>query len=316
MLHYLLRRLIAIVPVLLLVSLIVFAAMRFLPGDVVLALLQDAGSFPPDKMAQFRQELGLDRPFPEQYLTWLGGVLRGDLGNSLYSNRPVLGEIVRTFPITLELVLAGLVLSLCIAIPLGIVSAVRQDSGLDYLSRLIAICGLSFPDFWLGTLTILGLSLFFGYLPPITFISPFQNPWANVQQVIFPSIILGFRISAITNRMVRSSLLEVLRQDYVRTARSKGLRERTVIIRHALKNAFIPILTVIGSLFGRLLGGSIVLETVFLIPGMGRLVYDAVFKRDYPMVQGIVLTMTLVMITANLLVDLAYSWIDPRIRYR
>ena len=314
--QYLLRRLVAVVPVLFLVSLVIFAAMRILPGDVVLAMLQDAGSFPPDKMAQFRQELGLDRPFPEQYVTWLGGALRADLGNSLYSNRPVLGEILRTIPITLELVLCSLALSLVIAIPLGIVSAVRQDTGVDYLSRLVAISGLSFPDFWLGTLTILGLSLFFGYLPPITFVSPFQNLWANIQQMVFPSLILGFRISAITNRMVRSSLLEVLRQDYVRTARSKGLRERTVIVRHALKNAFIPILTVIGSLFGRFLGGSIVLETVFLIPGMGRLAYDAVFRRDYPMVQGVVMTMTLIMITANLLVDLAYSWLDPRIRYR
>lgn len=316
MTRYLIGRLVAVIPVLFIVSVVIFSLMRLLPGDVVLSMLQDAGSFPPEQMARYRQQLGLDEPFVTQYLNWIGGALHGDLGNSLYTTQPVLADILRTWPVTLELVLLSFVVSLLIAIPLGIVSAVRQESKLDYLSRLIAIGGLSFPDFWLGTLVILVLSLVFGYLPPITWVSPFTDPWGNFQQMIFPALILGFRMSAITNRMVRSSLLEVLRQDYVRTGRAKGLREQTVVIRHALKNAFIPVLTIIGALFGRFLAGSIVIESIFLIPGMGRLIFDAVFRRDYPLVQGIVLTTTLVMIAVNLLVDLAYSWLDPRIRYR
>jgi peptide/nickel transport system permease protein len=313
---YIFGRLGASIPVLFLVSLLIFSVMRILPGDVVLSLLQEAGSFPPEQMARYRQTLGLDQPFLTQYWSWLGNALRGDLGSSLYSGRSVAGEIMRTLPITFELVNVGFLLSLVIAIPLGIVSAVRQGSKADYLSRLIAIGGLSFPDFWLGTLTILGLSLYFGYLPPIAFVPPTENLWANVQQMVFPSLILGFRMSAITNRMIRSSLLEVLRQDYVRTARAKGLREWPVIGRHALKNALIPALTVLGSLFGRFLAGSIVLEGLFLIPGMGRLTFDAVIRRDYPMVQGIVLVMTCSMLLVNLLVDITYSWLDPRIRYR
>lgn len=312
---YFARRLFQGVLVLFLVSFVVFSLVRLLPGDAILMQLDQAAAPTPENLAKARQELGLDRPFLEQYRVWISGVLRGDLGNSLTSRRPVLHELLKRINLTSHLAIMSLLIALLIALPVGVIAAVRQDTFVDYCGRLFAILGLSLPDFWLATVTITFLAIWFRWMPPIGFAPIWAEPTRNVSQLLLPALIIGARLAAVSMRMTRSSLLEVLRQDYIRTAWAKGLRERVVITKHAFKNAFIPVITIIGQQFSVLLGGTVIVEFIFLQPGVGSLMLDAVVLRDYTLIQGAVLFFAAVTVVMNLLVDLSYAWLDPRIRY-
>lgn len=315
--QYILRRLLLAVPVLLGLSLAIFGSIRLVPGDVIVSMTADAGNVPEAQKEELRQQLGLDEPFVTQYVGWLGGMLRGDFGTSLWRGTPVIQELRRTLPITLELATLALAIAIVVAIPIGVISAARQDTWMDYVGRLFSIGALSMPDFWLGTMAMLYLSLWFGWIPPIGegFRSLFEDPSINLQLIFLPALILGIRLSAGAMRMTRSAMLEVLREDYIRTAWSKGLRERSVVMRHALRNGMIPVITIFGAQLGFLLGGSVVMETLFGLPGMGRLTLEAVRLRDYPVVQANVMVIGTIVVLLNLLVDVTYGWLDPRIRY-
>lgn len=313
---YIARRIAQGLLVLWLVSFAVFSLVRILPGDAVLMQLDAAAAVTPEQLARARQELGLDRPFLEQYRTWMIGVAHGDLGRSLITRRPVTQELGKRISLTSHLAVMSMIVALLIAMPIGVLAAVRQDTPADYVGRLGAILGLSLPDFWLATVAITFLAIWFHWIPPVGFAPIWQDPARNLSQLLIPALIIGARLAAVSMRMTRSSLLEVLRQDYVVTARAKGARERTVIIRHALKNAFIPVVTIIGQQFSVLLGGTVIVEFIFLQPGVGSLLLDAVLLRDYTVIQGAVLFFAAVIVAMNLLVDLSYSWLDPRIRYR
>jgi peptide/nickel transport system permease protein len=313
--HYITRRVLQGLLVLFLVSFLVFSLVRILPGDAILMQLDQAAAPTPENLEKARQELGLDRPFLEQYRTWMAGVLRGDLGYSLTSRRPVSQELLKRVSLTSHLAVLSLLIALLIALPIGVLSAVRQDTVADYCGRLFAILGLSLPDFWLATVVITFLAIWFRWIPPIGFAPIWVDPARNLSQLLIPAVIIGARLAAVSMRMTRSSLLEVLRQDYIRTARAKGLRERAVIVGHAFKNAFIPVITIIGQQFSVLLGGTVIVEFIFLQPGVGSLMLDAVQLRDYTLIQGAVLFFATVIVVMNLLVDLSYAWLDPRIRY-
>ena len=313
--HYIARRALQGLLVLFLVSFVVFSLVRLLPGDAILMQLDQAAAPTPENLERARQELGLDRPFLQQYATWIGGVLRGDLGYSLTSRLPVLQELLKRINLTSHLALMSLVIALAIAIPVGVLSAVRQDTVADYLGRLLAILGLSLPDFWLATVVITFLAIWFRWIPPIGFAPIWVDPARNLSQLLLPALIIGARLAAVSMRMTRSSLLEVLRQDYIRTAWAKGLRARVIIVKHAFKNAFIPVVTIVGQQFSVLLGGTVIVEFIFLQPGVGSLMLDAVVLRDYTLIQGAVLFFATVTVVMNLLVDLSYAWLDPRIRY-
>lgn len=312
---YIVRRVLHGIFVLFLVSFVVFSLVRLLPGDAILMQLDQAAAPTPENLQKARQELGLDRPFLEQYRVWISGVLRGDLGNSLTSRRPVLQELLKRINLTAHLAIMSLTIALLIAIPVGVLAAVRQDTMADYLGRLFAILGLSLPDFWMATVAITFLAIWFRWMPPIGFAPIWLEPARNLSQLLLPALIIGARLAAVSMRMTRSSLLEVLRQDYIRTAWAKGLRERVVIVKHAFKNAFIPVVTIIGQQFSVLLGGTVIVEFIFLQPGVGSLMLDAVVLRDYTLIQGTVLFFAVVTVVMNLLVDLSYAWLDPRIRY-
>ena len=251
-----------------------------------------------------------------QFGTWLWGVLRFDFGTSLWSGRPVVEELLIRLPLSLELAFAATLVSVLIAIPCGMLSAVRQDTWVDYVIRVISIGGLAIPSFWVGILCILFLVIYFGWGPPLEYTPPWVDPWANFQQMVWPVVTVGYRYAAVTTRMTRSTVLEVLREDYIRTAWAKGLRERAIVVRHALKNAMLPVITLIGTEFAFLIGGLVVTETVFTLNGVGRFVVDAVARRDYPVVQALVFLIAFGFVIVNLLVDLTYAWFDPRIRYR
>lgn len=311
--QYILRRLLLVIPVAVGVSMLVFGLIRFVPGDAVLTSLGNQADR--RTVEELRHQLGLDRPAVVQYADWVSHSLRGDFGTSLINKKPVSQQIMSRLPITAELAVLALFFSTVIGVPLGVISAVYQDRPVDHLLRLVNIVGLSVPSFWLGTLLILLPSIWFGWVPPFRYISFAQDPWANIQQFIFPAIAIGYASSASVGRMARSSVLEVLRQDFVRTARSKGLSERRIVLRHVLKSAFIPVLTIIGLQAGYLLAGSVIMEQIYALPGLGRLVVDSIFTRDYPVVQAVVVLMACVYVLVNLLVDLMYAWLDPRIRY-
>jgi len=313
---YIARRILQGLLVLWLVSLAVFSLVRILPGDAVLMQLDQAAAPTPETLERARHELGLDRSFGEQYVTWMAGVVRGDLGRSLISRRPVTQELLRRVSLTSHLALMSMLVALLIALPIGVLSAVRQDTTGDYVGRVFAVLGLSLPDFWLATVTITFLAIWFQWIPPIGFAPIWEDPARNLSQLLIPALIIGARLAAVSMRMTRSSLLEELRQDYIVTARAKGNRERAVILRHAMKNAFIPVVTIIGQQFSVLLGGTVIVEFIFLQPGVGSLILDAVLLRDYTLIQGAVLFFAAVIVTMNLLVDLSYTWLDPRIRYR
>jgi peptide/nickel transport system permease protein len=315
---YITKRLLLIVPTLLGVAALVFFIMRVIPGDVTLLILggDQAGRVDPAQIAAMQHQLGLDQPLLVQFGAWLWGVLRFDFGTSLWTGQPVLQELLIRLPLSLELALLASMVSVLIAIPLGMLAAVRQDSWIDYAVRVVSIGGLAIPSFWIGILCILLLVIYFGWGPPLEFTPPWVDPWANFQQMVWPVVTVGYRYAAVTTRMTRSTVLEVLREDYIRTAWAKGLRERVVVIRHALKNAMLPVITLIGTEFAFLIGGLVVTETVFTLNGVGRFVVDAVAHRDYPVVQALVFLIAFGFVIVNLLVDLTYAWFDPRIRYR
>jgi len=302
--------------VLWLVSLAIFSLVRILPGDAVIMQLDQAAAPSPETLARARQELGLERPFLAQYRTWITGALHGDLGRSLITRRSVTSELGKRISLTSHLAVMSIVVALLIALPIGVLSAVKQDTASDYLARFFAVLGLSLPDFWLATVVITFLAIWVQWIPPVGFAPLWEDPARCLGQLLIPALIIGARLAAVSMRMTRSSLLEVLRQDYIRTARAKGARERAVIVRHAMKNAFIPVVTVIGQQFSVLLGGTVIVEFIFLQPGVGSLMLDAVLLRDYTLIQGAVLFFAAVIVVTNLLVDLSYAWLDPRIRYR
>jgi peptide/nickel transport system permease protein len=302
--------------VLLLSSLIVFGLMRVMPGDALIALMGESGNVGEKELAKLRKGLGLDRHYYEQYLLWLWQMVTLSPGDSIFTNEPIPVALRKAIPVTLELATLALILGLVIAIPIGVLSATRQDTTPDYAGRVVAVSGLSLPDFWLGTLVITFAALWFRWIPPIGYVSFWDSPWRNLQQFLLPAAVLGFRLSAATMRMTRSTVLEVLREDYVRTAWAKGLGGRIVVYKHALKNALIPVVTIVGGQLGTLLAGTVVVETIFALPGMGRLTVEAILYRDYPVVQTNVMLVAGTLVTLNLLVDLTYAWLDPRIRYQ
>jgi peptide/nickel transport system permease protein len=315
MYKYVLRRMFLAVPVLLLSSLIVFGLMRVMPGDALTVLMGESGNISEKELAKVRKELRLDLPYYQQYGLWLWQMMSLRPGDSLLTGEPITVSLRKAIPVTLELAALAMVLGLVIAIPIGVLSATRQDTASDYAGRVVAVSGLSFPDFWLGTLVITFAAIWFHWIPPIGYTSLWDSPWRNLQQFLLPAAVLGFRLSAATMRMTRSTVLEVLREDYVRTAWAKGLGGRIVVYKHALKNALIPVVTVIGGQLGVLLAGAVVIETIFALPGMGRLTVEAILYRDYPVVQTNVMLVAATLVTLNLVVDLTYSWLDPRIRY-
>ena len=312
---YIARRILQGLLVLWLVSLLVFSLVRILPGDAVIMQLDQAAAPTPEVLKRARQELGLDRPFLAQYRTWMAGAAQGDLGRSLITRRPVTQELLKRINLTIHLAVLSSIIALLIALPIGVLSAVRQDTASDYLGRLFAILGLSLPDFWLATVAITFLAIWFQWLPPIGFAPLWEDPARCLSQLLIPALIIGARLAAVSMRMTRSSLLEVLRQDYIRTARAKGARERAVILRHALKNAFIPVVTLLGPMFAAVGTGSFFVESIFRVPGMGRFFVLSMTGRDYPMIMAVVLSYGAFLAVMNLLVDLAYGALDPRIRY-
>ena len=318
---YILRRVLLVIPSVFVLTLLVFGMVRLLPGDVVDTIAAQlsggrGGEIDPALKEKIRQDLGLDQPIYIQYFVWISEIVRGDLGASLLTKIDIVEDIKRRFPITFELVIFTLVLMVLWGLSIGIFSAVRQDSWMDYVLRSVAILGLSVPFFWTAVLLLLFGSLWFNWSPPWGVNEFFDDPWLNIQQFFFPAMILAVSQGSQVARMTRATVLEVMRQDYIRTARAKGLVDRAILVRHALKNAMIPVVSLIGINFAFALGGTVVLEQIWGLPGMGQLMLAAIKQRDYPVIQGVILfTGTLVMII-NLLVDLSYGWLNPRIRYR
>ena len=306
------RRMIYLIPTLIGISLIIFVLMRVVPGDVAAIMLGDYAN--PRDVRELNETLGLDKPVIVQYMDWMWGLLRGNPGVSLYNGKPVLDELLRAVPVSLELAILGVLFSIALGMPLGLISAVKHDTGADQLSRLVSVLGISIPNFWLAILMLTFLALWFNWNPPVYYKSLFESPLENLQQMLIPMVTLGMFQMALVARMTRSSLLEVLRQDYIRTARSKGLSEQMVIYRHALKNALIPVVTVVGLNFGVLLGGIVVIEQITGVPGVGRLTLHAIDRRDFAQIQINVLFFGAVYAFSNLVVDIIYGYLDPRIR--
>jgi peptide/nickel transport system permease protein len=318
--EYAIGRLLLFIPTLLAATVLVFALFWIVPGDPALTILAggegDSGTVSPEQLEQLRQTLGLNRPLYVQYASWLWSVLRGDLGMSLWYKTPVWEQLKDRFLVTMELALMAMLLAFWVAVPLGITSAVKQDTGFDYLSRVFSTIGIALPTFWLGILIVYALATFFQWLPPLGYATLWDDPLLNLQQLIFPALTLAFHDLAFTARVTRSSMLEVMREDYLRTARAKGLLEILVIGRHALKNALLPVVTVSGYQFARLLGGVIIVESIFVVPGMGTLLIDSIVHRDFIVIQAIVLLIAAVVLSLNLVIDLLYGVLDPRIRYQ
>jgi len=315
---YLARRLVALIPTLLLASIIVFVTIRLIPGDVIDLMLSqnDIGA---DKKSreQITAALGLDKPMPTQYLSWLGAItLHGDLGRSLWQNTPVTELLAERLPVTFELGLLALLVALAIALPIGTYSALRQDTRGDYIARSFSILLLAIPSFWLGTMVMVFPSIWWGWSPEVSYTRFSADPWQNLKQMALPAIVLGSGLSAITMRLLRTMMLEVLRQDYIRTAWAKGLPETLVVLRHAFRNALVPVITLIGLQAPFLIGGAVIIEQIFVIPGMGLLLLDAVTQRDYPIITGVFLVVGVAITLINLLVDLSYGVLDPKVRYR
>jgi peptide/nickel transport system permease protein len=312
MLSFITRRALTAIPTLLIVTLMVFAIQRMLPGDPALIL---AGEQRDPQVIEFiRQKYRLNDPIPVQYVAWLGQILQGDLGFSVRTNQSVGELLLQKLPVTIELALLSVLVALLIAVPLGIIAAVKQNTAIDYASTVFALSGLSIPNFWLGIMLILLVSVTWKLLPASGYVSLAEDPLGNLQRMIMPAFVLGTGLAAVLMRQIRSSMLETLRADYVRTAAAKGLSRRTVIVRHALRNALIPAVTILGLQMGALLSGAVLTEQVFTIPGFGKLAIDAVFNRDYAVVQGIVLITSVGYISINLLVDICYGLLNPRIK--
>jgi peptide/nickel transport system permease protein len=309
-----LRRLIATIPVLLLVTAGVFALIHLTPGDPIDAMM--AESVDDAVKREMRRELGLDRPLYLQYATWMGRLLQGDLGRSIRNSEPVIQNVGRRIRPSLQLAGLAMAISLLVATPIGILSAARRNSALDRVGTSFALFGICMPNFLIALLLIFVFGVTLRWLPISGYVDPLEEPWDGLRSLALPAITLGLALAAVITRTLRSSMLEALSEDYIRTARAKGLSDGAVIRRHALKNALIPVVTVLGLQLGTLIGGAVITEYVFALPGVGRLVVDAVFARDYPLVQGVVLLIAVGFIVSNLMVDLLYGWIDPRIRHR
>jgi peptide/nickel transport system permease protein len=315
---YIVRRLLALIPTLFFASLIVFVTVRLIPGDIIDMMLSQ-NDIAADKFSrdQLVAALGLDKPIWNQYLSWIGNILlSGDFGRSLWQNTPVSELLLARLPVTFELAAMALVVALIVAIPIGAYSAMRQDTAGDYIGRSFSILMLAVPSFWMGTMVMVFPSIWWGWSPDVKFVPFTQAPLHNLKQMIIPAIILGTALSAVTMRLTRTMMLEVLRQDYIRTAWAKGLPEKLVVARHALKNALIPVVTLVGLQAPVLLGGSVIMEQIFVIPGMGLLLLDAVNQRDYPIITGVFLIVGVAVMLINLLVDLSYGLLDPKVRYR
>lgn len=312
---FLLRRALSTLGGALTVSVLIFVLIRFVPGDAVTLWMGQEGSMTPEVQATLRKLFGLSDPVHIQYFHWLGDLLHGDLGYSLRSHLPVVTLLAQTIPVTAELSLLAVALAALVALPLGVLSAVRRNTPLDLLVRLLGLVGLSMPNFWIGVLFIMVTSSYFKWLPPLNYASPAKDLGANLQQMVMPSVALALPLMAVLMRMTRSVLLEVIGQEYIRTARAKGLKETTVLTRHAMRNALIPIITVIGIQLGRLLGGAVIMEQIFGLPGMGSLLVSSIVERDYAVVQGTVLTMGLLFIFVQVVVDTSYAYVDPRVRF-
>jgi peptide/nickel transport system permease protein len=314
--EYVLRRVAYFVAVLFIVTLVTFSVALLLPGDPALAYIGEANMRDTAMYETMRKELGLDQAIPIQYAKWLARALRGDLGRSIRTREPALEGLLARFPVTLHLTAMAMIVALLIAVPVGIVSAVRPNSRADRAGTVLAMSGVAIPDFWLGIMLIYVFSVWIKVLPPSGYVPISQGLGPSLLSMLLPAFSLGLALSALVMRQLRSSLIEVLRQEFVMVARAKGLPEPSVVGRHALKNALIPVVTVIGLQTGRLFGGAVVVETIFALPGLGRLAADSIFFRDFPMLQGVVLILALAVLTANLVTDLLYVWLDPRIRYR
>jgi peptide/nickel transport system permease protein len=315
---YLAKRVVLFVPTLILVTAFVFLILRIVPGDPAIMLLQGADAdeeYTLEELNAMRAKLGTDRPMYIQYGDWVWKMLRLDFGSSYFYNNPVSEQVVKKFPITLELTVLATLLASVVAVPLGVLSAIKQDTLGDYAARLITIAGIALPNFWVAIMLIFLLVMWFNWLPPLGYTDLWEQPGTNLQQLIFPAVALGFSNMAFIARVTRSAMLEVFREDYIRTARSKGLGERAVIYRHALKNALLPVVTVSGYEFGRLIGGTVIIEVIFSVPGVGRLLIDSIFHRDFPMIQAIVMIIAVIVLALNVALDLIYAWLNPRIRY-
>lgn len=308
------RRLLALLPTLIFTSIIVFASIRMIPGDVIDLMLAQNDISTGNDRAMIEAALGLDKPIYIQYFVWMMDVLSGDLGRSLWQNTPVTEQLALTLPITFELGFLALLVALSVAIPIGIYSAMRQDSMGDYITRSFSLLMLAVPSFWLATLVMVFPSVWWRWAPPLQYTPFLEDPVANLAHMSVPSILLGLSLSAVTMRMTRTMMLEVLRQDYIRTARAKGLKESVVIVRHALRNCLIPVVTLVGLQAPLLIGGAVILEQIFVIPGMGLMLLEAVFQRDYPVVTGVFLVVGVSILLINLVVDLTYSLLDPKVR--
>ncbi|MCH8298229.1 MAG: ABC transporter permease [Chloroflexi bacterium] len=298
------------------VTVIVFVVMRLIPGDICLAILSDGeASFTQEELIDCRVELDLDKPLAIQYFDWIGGAVQGDFGDSLWFKAPVMEELGERIPVTVELTILAMLIAVVFAVPLGIVSALKPESWVDYAARVFTLVGISMPVFLVAILMILFLVHFFNWLPPLGYKTLWEDPGANLQQMIFPAMALALYEMAFVARVTRSAMMEIIREDYMRTARAKGLSESVVVFRHGLKNALLPVLTTSGWIFARLFGGTVIIETIFLVPGMGRILIEAIFQRDYTMIQAEIVIIALFIVTINLVVDLLYGLLDPRIRY-
>ena len=305
------------IPTLFGVAVLVFLLLRVAPGDLVELKYAGVGAFVSEEaMDAERAQLGLDKPLWKQFIDWIWGIVRLDFGTSMWTGRPITYEIAIRLQLSLQLAIMATTVAILLSIPLGTIAALKQDTWVDYVVRVFSIAGLAMPSFWLGILMILGMLIFFRWLPPMFFTPIWVDPWANLSQLIWPALAVGYRYSAVATRMTRSAVLEVLREDYIRTARAKGLWEKLILTRHALKNAMLPVVTVIGLEFAFLIGGLVVTEQVFNLNGIGLLFVEAITRRDYTMTQALVLLVSFTFIVVNFVMDLVYAWLDPRIRYQ
>jgi len=317
MIHYILRRILALVPTLIFASLIVFVTIRLIPGDTIDLMLAQNDVASIQNRAQLEAALGLDRPMPVQYLKWVGAIfLEGSLGNSLWTSSSVAQEIFGRLPVTFALGLMALLVSLIFGIPIGVYAALKQDSLGDYVLRTLSILALAVPGFWIATLVVVFPAIWWGWSPSVKFLSFSDAPLAHLLQLLIPALILGAAFSAIVMRLTRALMLDVLQQDYIRTARAKGLGIPTIVVRHALRNALVPVVTLVGLQAPLLFGGAVILEQIFVIPGIGLLLLEAVATRDYPVITGIFLVVGVAVVLINLLVDVSYGFLDPKVRNR
>ena len=312
---YIIKRCLSILPTLLGVTLIIFIIIRMVPGDALILMMEESYNVSPEEVEILKQKLGLDKPLYMQYFLWIADLARGNFGYSIWQRSAVLPEITRRIPITLELALMTTSISVLIGVPIGIISAIKHDSMIDHSVRVFSIGGLSIPNFWLGIMAIVIPSVYLAWTPPLIYIPFVSNPGAHLIQFLIPALLMGYHFSAAIMRMTRNAFMEVIRQDYIRTAHAKGLTEQVIVYKHALKNAMIPILSVIGVQIAFMMGGSVIIEQIFCLPGIGRLVLESISQRDYPLLQGVLFIIAFSIIMVNLIVDILYSFLDPRIHY-